>query len=201
MLRSDWILFYPLTLEAPPLLIVSRHYTKTHIPPPLRHPPVYIFVRHSSIDYMKFLLTHEGRGGGIKFDAFWSDKRFRNPPSLSPLYSNLFILFVVERAFRSWADGKREPWENEFLAFLHTRKQHILMVVHGWWLCVCEFNKYYYTVRSILEDTCYLYSHIVRPWWYFHIYKVMCASRMLKGWWGEENYYFILEMCTSELLW
>lgn len=150
---------------------------------------------------MKFLLTHEGRGGGSNSMHFDRTKDLETPLSLSLIFQSFYFVCCWESVpelsgWKKRAMGKRVP-----SVPAHTQTAH---PDGGTWMvavCVCEFNKYYYTVRSILEDTCYLYSHIVRPWWYFHIYKVMCASRMLKGWWGEENYYFILEMCTSELLW
>jgi hypothetical protein len=113
MLRSDWIWFYPLTLEAPPLLIVSRHYTKTHISP-LRHPPVYIFVRRSSIDYMKFLLTHEGRGGGSNSMHFDRTKDLETPLSLSLIFQSFYFVCCWESVpelsgWKKRAMGKRVP--------------------------------------------------------------------------------------------
>jgi hypothetical protein len=79
--------------------------------------------------------THTKDGeGGIKFDRT-KDLEITPPPSCLSLIQ--YFVCVVERAFRN-SGWNREPWEkNEFLAFLHTRKQHILMMMVVVVVAVC----------------------------------------------------------------
>ena len=74
----------------------------TYLSPPPPPSSTRLYIRTPFIDRLYEIPSHTRRkGGGDQIRCILIGQKIWKPPPLSPLYSNLFILFVVERALRS----------------------------------------------------------------------------------------------------